>query len=147
MLTSVVVVPFFCNTTSEYDRKGRLPKGIYQGSPYPPTPRCQPHHCFLWLPTTTLTRQCSHTNLDPLIRSFQGHWMEHRVPSEGARESNQGAKGVCNPIKETTIWTKQYPQRSLGLNHQSKKMHGGSVALAAYVTEDGLVGHKWEERA
>jgi hypothetical protein len=24
--------------------------------------------------------------------------MEHRVPNEGARESNQGAKGVCNPI-------------------------------------------------
>jgi hypothetical protein len=28
------------------------------------------------------------------------HWMEHRAPNEGARESNQGAEGVCNPIGE-----------------------------------------------
>jgi hypothetical protein len=30
-------------------------------------------------------------------------WMEHRAPNEGARESTQGAKGVCNPIGGTTI--------------------------------------------
>jgi hypothetical protein len=29
--------------------------------------------------------------------------MEHRVPTEGARESIQGAKGICNPIGGTTI--------------------------------------------
>jgi hypothetical protein len=29
--------------------------------------------------------------------------MEHRAPNEGARESTQGAKGVCNPIGGTTI--------------------------------------------
>ena len=38
------------------------------------------------------------------------YWMEHRAPNEGARESTQGAKGVCNPIGGTTIWTNQYPQ-------------------------------------
>jgi hypothetical protein len=27
----------------------------------------------------------------------------HRAPNEGARESTQGAKGVCNPIGRTTI--------------------------------------------
>jgi hypothetical protein len=27
----------------------------------------------------------------------------HRVPSGGARESTQGAEGVCNPIGGTTI--------------------------------------------
>jgi hypothetical protein len=32
----------------------------------------------------------------------------------------------------TTIWTNQYPQEI--------------VSLAAYVAEDGLVGHHWEER-
>ena len=37
------------------------------------------------------------------------YWMEHRAPNEGARESTQGAKGVCNPIGGTTIWTNQYP--------------------------------------
>jgi hypothetical protein len=29
--------------------------------------------------------------------------MDHRAPSGGARESTQGAKGVCNPIGGTTI--------------------------------------------
>jgi hypothetical protein len=59
------------------------------------------------------------------------HLLEHRVPSEGARDSTKGAKGVCNPIGGTTIWTNQYPQ---------------AVWLVAYVTEDGLVSHQWEER-
>jgi hypothetical protein len=36
----------------------------------------------------------------------------HRAPNGGARESTQGAKGVCNPIGGTTIWTNQYPQSS-----------------------------------
>jgi hypothetical protein len=31
------------------------------------------------------------------------YWMEHRAPNEGARESTQGAKGVCIPIGGTTI--------------------------------------------
>ena len=35
--------------------------------------------------------------------------MEHRAPNGGAIESNQGAKGICNPIGGTTIWTNQYP--------------------------------------
>jgi hypothetical protein len=31
------------------------------------------------------------------------HWMEHRVPNEGARESIQVAEVVCSPIGGTTI--------------------------------------------
>ena len=58
--------------------------------------------------------------------------MEHRAPNEGARESTQGAKGVCNPIGGTTIYTNQLPPRV--------------VSLVAYVAEDGLVSHQWEER-
>jgi hypothetical protein len=58
--------------------------------------------------------------------------MEQRALNGGARESTQGAKGVCNPIGGTTIWTTQYPR---------------AVSLAAYVAEDGLVGHHWEERS
>jgi hypothetical protein len=53
------------------------------------------------------------------------HWTEHRVTNEGARESTQGAEGVCIPMART-IWTNQYPQSSLGLNHQSKKTCGGT---------------------
>jgi hypothetical protein len=29
--------------------------------------------------------------------------MEHGGPKEGARESTQGANGVCNTIRESTI--------------------------------------------
>jgi hypothetical protein len=35
--------------------------------------------------------------------------MDHRATNGGARESTQGAKGICNPIGGTTIWTNQYP--------------------------------------
>jgi hypothetical protein len=38
------------------------------------------------------------------------YWMDHRDPNRGARESTQGAKGNCNPIGGTTIWTNQYPR-------------------------------------
>ena len=40
------------------------------------------------------------------------YWMEHRAPNGGARDSTQGAKGVCNPIERTTLWTNQYPPRA-----------------------------------
>jgi hypothetical protein len=57
--------------------------------------------------------------------------MEYRAPNGGARESTQGAEGVCNCIGGTTIWTNQYPPELL--------------SVAAYVVEDGLVGHHWKE--
>jgi hypothetical protein len=28
------------------------------------------------------------------------YWMEHGEPNEGAREGTQGAKGICNPVRE-----------------------------------------------
>jgi hypothetical protein len=31
------------------------------------------------------------------------YWMEHRAPNGGARESTQGAEGVCNRIGGTKI--------------------------------------------
>ena len=57
-------------------------------------------------------------------------WMLTLINGE-ARESTQGAEGFCNPIGGTTIWTDQYPPELM--------------SLAAYVAEDGLVGHHWEE--
>jgi hypothetical protein len=59
------------------------------------------------------------------------YWMDHSAPNGGARESTQGAKGVCNPIGGT-ISTNQYPLERM--------------SLAAYVSEDGLVGHHWKEK-
>jgi hypothetical protein len=35
-------------------------------------------------------------------------------------------KGFYSPIGGTTIWINQYPQSSLGLNHQSKKTYDGT---------------------
>jgi hypothetical protein len=35
--------------------------------------------------------------------------MDHRASNGGARESTQGAKGICNPVGATTLWTNQYP--------------------------------------
>ena len=60
------------------------------------------------------------------------YWMEHRAPNEGARESTQGAEGVCNPIGGRILQTNQYLPEL--------------VSLAAYVAADGLVSHQWEER-
>jgi hypothetical protein len=56
--------------------------------------------------------------------------MDHRAPNGGARESTQGAKGICNPIGGTTLLTTT-PEL---------------LTLAAYVSKDGLVGHHWKER-
>jgi hypothetical protein len=58
------------------------------------------------------------------------YWMDHRAPNGGARESIQGAKGICNPIGGTTLSTST-PEL---------------LTLAAYVSKDGLVGHHWKER-
>jgi hypothetical protein len=60
------------------------------------------------------------------------YWMDHRASNGGARESIKGAKGICKPIGRTTIYTNQYPPEL--------------VSLAAYVSEDGPVGHHWKER-
>jgi hypothetical protein len=60
--------------------------------------------------------------------------MEQRAPRGG---STQGAKenvpkDLKGPIGEITIYTNQYPPELL--------------SLAAYVAEDGLARHQWEER-
>jgi hypothetical protein len=67
------------------------------------------------------------------------HWTEQGVPSEGVGKRTEGAEGVCYPIGRTTISTNKTPQSSQGLNYQP-------MVPVAYVAEDGLVGHQWEER-
>ena len=59
------------------------------------------------------------------------YWMGHKAPNGGARESTQGAKGVCNPIGEQQYYIPPHPEL---------------VSLATYVSKDGLVGHHWKER-
>jgi hypothetical protein len=54
------------------------------------------------------------------------YWMDHRAHNGGDRESTQGAKGICNPISGTKLWTNKYLEL---------------LTLAAYVLKDGLVIH------
>jgi hypothetical protein len=42
--------------------------------------------------------------------------------------------------------TNQTPQSSHDLNTNQRVQMEGPMAPAAYVAEDGLVGHQWEER-
>ena len=58
--------------------------------------------------------------------------MDHRAFNGGARENTQGAKGICNPIGEQQYELPSTPPEL--------------VSLAAYASEDGLVGHQWKER-
>jgi hypothetical protein len=60
------------------------------------------------------------------------YWMDHMAPSGGVRESNQGGKGICNPIR----WN----------NNMNYPVLLELVSLAAYVLEDVLIGHQWKER-
>jgi hypothetical protein len=64
------------------------------------------------------------------------HWTKHKVPKEGARGSTQGAKVVWSPIGGTSIWTLQYPQNSLELYHQSKKINDGTSG-SSYICSRG----------
>jgi hypothetical protein len=57
--------------------------------------------------------------------------MDLWAPNGGARESTQGAKGVCNPIGEQQYYIPPHPEL---------------VSLATYVSKDGLVGYHWKER-
>jgi hypothetical protein len=55
----------------------------------------------------------------------------------------EGVEGDFNPTGRATISTNQNPQSSQGLIYHQRV----NVAPAAYVAEDGLVLHQWEERS
>jgi hypothetical protein len=75
------------------------------------------------------------------------HWTEHRDSNGGVSKRTVGAEGVFNPIGRTTISTNQTSQSSQGVKHQPKVHIEGLIAPSAYVAEDGLIWHQWEERA
>jgi hypothetical protein len=50
------------------------------------------------------------------------HWIEHRIPNEGARARTEGAEGAYSPIGGTTIWKNQYPQSF----QEPESTHGGT---------------------
>ena len=66
------------------------------------------------------------------------YWMDHRAPNGGARESTQGAKGICNPIGGTKYELTSTLSPFTPLPE--------IMSLSAYVSEDTLVGHQWKTR-
>jgi hypothetical protein len=72
--------------------------------------------------------------------------MEHKVPTEGAREILRELNGTQGPIEGTSILTNQYPRAPLNYITNQRKHIVELVALAIYVAEDDLVCHQWEKR-
>ena len=81
------------------------------------------YRCLLW--GYAITWQIQEWMLTVIYR------MEHRVLDGGSRESTQGAKGNCNPIGGTTIWTNQDPW---------------ALVSSCICIKNGLVSHHWKER-
>jgi hypothetical protein len=81
------------------------------------------------------------------------HYTEHGVPNGipngGVRERTEGTEWFCNLIGRTIISTNQTPHQELpGTKPPTKEYTWRDpwLQLQAYVAEDGLVGHQWEER-
>jgi hypothetical protein len=73
------------------------------------------------------------------------HWADRGVPNGRVRARTEGAEWVCNPIERTKNQPTSCTRTLWGLNHKQRELMGGTMAPAAYVAEDGLVGHQWEE--
>jgi hypothetical protein len=56
-----------------------------------------------------LRRQLIKSTSQMQIGSLTYSTLKERNHIDRARESTQGAKGICNPIGGTTLWTNQYP--------------------------------------
>jgi hypothetical protein len=63
-------------------------------------------------------------------------------PYGGVRKRTEAAEGFCNLIVRTTILTPDHSELP-GTKPPTKE---GPLAPAAYVAEDGLVRHQFEER-
>jgi hypothetical protein len=71
------------------------------------------------------------------------HWSEHAVLYG---EGSEGGEAVCSPMGEQQCQLAR-PQELPGKCTTNQRVHMDRLmVLAAYVAEDGLVGHQWEER-
>ena len=69
------------------------------------------------------------------------HWTDHGILNKDVRERTEGVEGVCKPIGRTINQPDTQNSQELTIN---KGVH---MAPAAFVAEDGLVMHQWEERS
>jgi hypothetical protein len=67
------------------------------------------------------------------------------VPSGGVRERTEETKGVCHSKWQQWQLVRSPAAPGDWTNNQRVHMEG-SIALAAYVAEDGLIGQQWEEQ-
>jgi hypothetical protein len=74
------------------------------------------------------------------------HQTEHGDPNGAVRGRTEGAEGVCNFIRRTTISTNQISRAPWDLTTNQRVYIALPMAPATYVTEDGLVWSQWEER-
>lgn len=74
------------------------------------------------------------------------HQTEPRDSNGRDRGSIEGVEGNCNHLGRT-ISTNCNTQSSQRLNHHPNNIHGGSLALDAYILEYGNIWHQWEGRA
>jgi hypothetical protein len=72
--------------------------------------------------------------------------MEHKVPNEGAREIPRELKGTEAPSEERQYELTSTHRAPWNYTTNQRKHMVELVALAIYLSEDGPVGHQWEER-
>jgi hypothetical protein len=81
---------------------------------YPKSPLYPPQSCSsthpLPLPGPGIPLYLGHIIFARLRNSESSIGWNTWPPNGGAKESTQGAEGICNPIGGTAIWTNQYPR-------------------------------------
>jgi hypothetical protein len=56
------------------------------------------------------------------------HWTGRGIPDGGVGEVTEGVERLSSPMEGATVSTSQTPQKSQGLDHQPKIIHGGTHA-------------------
>jgi hypothetical protein len=70
-----------------------------------------------------------------------------RVPDGGVGEETEETEGVYNPMEGAKVSTGQTPGAPGDWTTNQRIHVERPMVLAAYVAEDGFVGHQWEERS
>ena len=72
------------------------------------------------------------------------HQTEHGDPSGGVRGRMNKTMRFATPSEVQQYQQTRPPQSSEELNHQPKNTHGGTMAPAVLVAEDGIIWQQWD---
>jgi hypothetical protein len=67
---------------------------------------------------------------------------EHGESSGGVRGNTEGAEVVCNPKARTTYQPARLSRPPMDETTNQRVHMEGPIAPAAYIAEDGLIGHQ-----